>query len=260
MSFDQEEDLLILRFGLINESPERLTNLHFGFLADFDLAAGGESLVYDEEAQMLYQVGDDGPVVGLVPLLNVSSFQGFENQGSKTGFTRAELYEMISDSQSHIDPAVQGDVMFIVRTEAFAIDPGAMTEVAFALVVADDLPSLIGTAQRARELFGVATSIEQRESDALPSTIALHQNYPNPFNPTTTIAFALKQAGRVSLGVFNTLGQQVTTLHSGLLPAGNHTIQWNGIDAGGNAVASGVYFYRIAIDSESQSRKMLLLK
>ncbi len=260
MSFNQEEDIVILRFGLINQSPERLTHLHFGFLADFDLADGGESLVYDEEAQILYQVGDDGPLVGLVPLLNVNSFQGLKNDGGKTGFTQAELFAMISDSQSNVDPAVQGDVMFMVRTDAFTIDPGSMAEVAFALVAADDLPSLIGTAQRARDLFGVATDVDHRDSDGLPSTIALHQNYPNPFNPTTTIAFTLKQASQMSLGVFNTLGQQVTTLHSGVLPAGNHSVQWNGTDASGNPVASGVYFYRIATDTEVQSRKMLLLK
>jgi subtilisin family serine protease len=260
MSFNQEEDVLILRFGLINQSVERLTNLHFGFLADFDLTDGDESLVYDEEARMLYQVGDGSHLVGLVPLMNVASFEGLINDGGKTGFSRTELFSMISDSQSHIDPAVQGDVMFMAHTEAFTIDPGAMIEVAFALVAGDDLLSLSSAAQRARELFDIATSIDPRQPHALPSSVDLHQNFPNPFNPTTTIGFTLMKAGQVSLDVFNTLGQQVASLHSGTLPAGSHNIEWRGTDATGNAVASGVYFYRIATDSEVRSRKMLLLK
>ncbi len=80
-------------------------------------------------------------------------------------------------------------------------------------------------------------------------------NYPNPFNPSTTIAFTLPSASDVSVKIYNTLGQEVTTLHDGSLAAGNHNFTWNGSDA-----ASGIYFYRIQTDNETVSKKMVLMK
>ena len=97
-------------------------------------------------------------------------------------------------------------------------------------------------------------------SSPLPYTFSLKQNYPNPFNPSTRIAFTLPRASRVQLEVLNVLGQQVTTLHTGRLSAGEHAIEWDGTDAEGESVASGVYFYRLTTDSLRATRKMLLLK
>jgi methionine-rich copper-binding protein CopC len=96
--------------------------------------------------------------------------------------------------------------------------------------------------------------------DNLPTEYALAQNYPNPFNPTTEIHYDLPKAGRVELAVFNILGQQVTSLVSGEMPAGKHQVTWDGTDSDGGSVASGIYFYRISTGSFSESKKMMLLK
>ena len=95
---------------------------------------------------------------------------------------------------------------------------------------------------------------------AVATTFALHANYPNPFNPETTIAFDLPQAGRVELQVFDLLGQTVRTLLAQELSAGGHQVVWNGLDASGARVSSGVYFYRLQAGSQVQMRRMLLLK
>ena len=94
----------------------------------------------------------------------------------------------------------------------------------------------------------------------LPTAFALAQNYPNPFNPTTTIRFDLPQATNVKLVIYNILGQQVITLVEGLRPAGYHEVVWNGRDADGHAVASGMYLYRLTTDAFVDSKKMVLLK
>ncbi|HUI65385.1 MAG TPA: FlgD immunoglobulin-like domain containing protein, partial [Bacteroidota bacterium] len=92
------------------------------------------------------------------------------------------------------------------------------------------------------------------------------QNYPNPFNPSTRISYSLPQGGYVSLRVFNLLGQTVATLVDGFVGAGLHEIVWDGRDAGGRTVASGVYFYRVEVRGGgggvdfSSMRKMILLK
>ncbi len=88
----------------------------------------------------------------------------------------------------------------------------------------------------------------------------LLDNYPNPFNPETTIRFSLKEASSVSIGIYNVKGQLVKTLLSEVREAGNHGVLWNGRDDNGNAVSSGVYYYRMTAGSYIGFRKMLLLK
>lgn len=95
---------------------------------------------------------------------------------------------------------------------------------------------------------------------AVPTSYRLAGNYPNPFNPATTIAFSLAQSSDVKLTVFNVLGQSVTTLVDGTMEAGEHNVVWNGTDANGNTVSSGVYLYRLEASNFSETKKMTLLK
>ncbi|WP_290661573.1 T9SS type A sorting domain-containing protein [Ignavibacterium sp.] len=89
---------------------------------------------------------------------------------------------------------------------------------------------------------------------------SLHQNYPNPFNPSTSISFDLATESKVTLRIFDILGQEVVTVFSGNLNAGNHKVDFN---AGG--LNSGIYFYQIdatGIDGKtfSATKKMILNK
>jgi len=97
-------------------------------------------------------------------------------------------------------------------------------------------------------------------SQFVPTQYALNQNYPNPFNPSTEISFALPQASRVDLTIYNVLGQQVRNLVSGQMEPGVHNVTWDGRDNSGNTAASGIYFYRLKTDEFSDIRKMTLLK
>ena len=92
------------------------------------------------------------------------------------------------------------------------------------------------------------------------SDLVAHQNYPNPFNPTTTIAFDLPISSNVELTIFNIAGQKVKTLLDEYRKAGSHELTWNGVSATGQAVASGIYFYRLKAGGETATGKMLLLK
>jgi hypothetical protein len=105
----------------------------------------------------------------------------------------------------------------------------------------------------------VVTDIAEPPDD-LPRSFALSQNYPNPFNPSTTIEYSLPVRSKVTLSVFNILGQQVTTLVDEEQPAGTHAVPWDGTSDSGNGVASGVYLYRIKAGGFSDTRKMILLK
>lgn len=101
---------------------------------------------------------------------------------------------------------------------------------------------------------------QQAGEVTLPDGFHLEQNYPNPFNPETEIAFTLGQSGVTELVIYNVMGQQIRQLLIGDLPAGAHSIRWDGTDASGSPVASGVYFYRLSAGTWNQTRKMLLVK
>jgi hypothetical protein len=102
--------------------------------------------------------------------------------------------------------------------------------------------------------------IQTSPADLVPNEYRLSQNYPNPFNPTTTIDFNVRSQGHVTLEVYNALGQRVKTLVDEVRDAGQHSVMWDGTDVNGNSVASGMYLYRLTINSFSDTRKMMLLK
>jgi len=83
----------------------------------------------------------------------------------------------------------------------------------------------------------------------------MSQNYPNPFNPSTTIRYELPRTSRVTLTVYDVLGQQVSVLVNERKDAGVHEVSFDGSN-----LASGVYFYRIQAGDFVQTHRLLLLK
>jgi hypothetical protein len=99
------------------------------------------------------------------------------------------------------------------------------------------------------------------EDGIVGETNRLDQNTPNPFNPVTSIRFAVGREGaRVRMAVYDVAGRFVTNLVEGPITAGEHVARWNGTDAGGRPVASGVYFVRLSVDGWTGTRKMALLR
>jgi len=89
----------------------------------------------------------------------------------------------------------------------------------------------------------------------LPEKYELEQNYPNPFNPITNIQFSIPKPEFVTLKIYNLLGQEVATLISENLNAGEYNYSWNA-----DSFASGVYLYRLQAGSNIEIRKMILLQ
>jgi hypothetical protein len=84
--------------------------------------------------------------------------------------------------------------------------------------------------------------------------------HPNPFNPQTTIDFSLASSMQVSVAVYDVRGALVRMLVDGTMPAGDHSVRWNGADEEGRSAASGIYFVRMIAGSYSQVRKIVMLK
>jgi len=94
----------------------------------------------------------------------------------------------------------------------------------------------------------------------IPTEFSISQNYPNPFNPTTSIKYAIPQDARVSLVVYDMLGQVVKTLVDQEQEAGYYTVRWDGTNDFGSKVSSGIYIYRIIAGKYTSTMKMNLLK
>ena len=105
-----------------------------------------------------------------------------------------------------------------------------------------------------------AVAIERTSLANAPRDFSLSPNFPNPFNPETTLRYALPQSGKVTLTIYDMLGQEVRTLVHEVQAPGVYTVLWNGQNDHGFAVASGLYFYRIEAGNFVQTRKMTLVR
>ena len=109
-----------------------------------------------------------------------------------------------------------------------------------------------------------AIKLDDLLTGVLPTTFDLSQNYPNPFNPGTEIKYSLASPGKVTLQVFNMLGQKVKTLIYENKPAGDFSVSWDGKDELQTSVASGIYFYKLEVNGKDFSevfiKKMIKLQ
>jgi hypothetical protein len=148
------------------------------------------------------------------------------------------------------------------------LTPGKLVYCAVPFETYSDQQNRNEVMNRVLNLFFDVTSIDSESEDSkhLPKAFELLQGYPNPFNPTTIVKYQLPVQSKVTLEVYNTLGQKIRTLVNESLPAGLHQVQWNGSNDNQKVVASGLYLIKfIAVTEISHQRyqktqKILFLK
>jgi endonuclease/exonuclease/phosphatase family metal-dependent hydrolase len=106
-----------------------------------------------------------------------------------------------------------------------------------------------------QDLYTFNAAVFIKGNRTQPKSIRLYQNYPNPFNPVTTIEFDLPKTDKVTLKIFNILGEEVASLVSGPLPAGSYHYVWDA-----SWMASGIYLCRLKAGNYSETRKLVLTK
>ena len=125
-------------------------------------------------------------------------------------------------------------------------------EQSYLLVTATDFSGNEGLAAAIDSYAGVETT---------PRAFRLLGAAPNPFNPKTTIRYELPEDREVDLRIFDATGRLVRVLRGGqVVPAGHHSLEWNGRDDSGRAVAAGVYIYRLSAGDDSDHGRMVLVK
>ena len=116
------------------------------------------------------------------------------------------------------------------------------------------LPCVGGAPDLGAFEYGTATTVSERALSS-PQRFDLFQNYPNPFNPTTDIVYSVPKQSRVKLEVFNILGQKVATLVDETKIAGQYSVSF-----GASNLSSGAYIYRLSSETQTISKKMVLMK
>lgn len=103
-------------------------------------------------------------------------------------------------------------------------------------------------------------NIRSNAAGTQPVTFDLRQNYPNPFNPSTTITYSIKETAKVSIKIYNMLGEEVATVVNEIQGPGNKSVTWNGTMDNGQPVSSGTYYYRMEAGDYTQTQQMVLAK
>jgi len=133
---------------------------------------------------------------------------------------------------------------------------GALAAAAFG----DGAPDGAASADGAMGAGGAAGADGAAGAVGAVATTAIFQNAPNPFNPQTMVRFALAEAGRATVRVFNARGELVKTVAEGWFPAGAHAASWNGATTAGGRAASGVYYAVLETARFRGQVRMILIK
>ncbi|GAG37206.1 unnamed protein product, partial [marine sediment metagenome] len=94
----------------------------------------------------------------------------------------------------------------------------------------------------------------------IPNEFVLEQNYPNPFNPETKIVYHIPAMTRVSITIYNLLGQEVRTLIDKAHSEGNYEVIWDSRNNLGHPVSSGIYIYQLKAENFVTSKRMIVIR
>ncbi len=248
--------------GIRYDTGHRLVYLAFGFEA-VNTAADRDTLMtrcLDWLANGNWP-DTDPPVVAAVVPNGGEEFSTGENvtitwtADDNEGVALVDILLSVDGGLTYDEVIVEGTANSGVYT--WPATSGASTECRVR-VIARDAAGLAGFDDSDAD-FSKGTSTDGPDSPDIRD-FYLAQNVPNPFNPVTTVRFGLPVSSPVSLRIYDTAGRLVRVLIDGHREAGHHEMTWDGLDGSGRPVASGVYFYRLAIGTFVEDRKMVLLR
>jgi hypothetical protein len=148
-----------------------------------------------------------------------------------------------------LEPVVISDEQFVLTFGELEIAPGGQQGTAMVTSTGPIFAHMSGASGR------VLNQMAQRVFHN-----RLEQNFPNPFNPQTTLAYSLKSASDITLTIYDVGGRRVRELVNEHRVPGAYKVVWDGRNAKGTQVASGVYFYKLVAGSFTDTKKMIMLK
>jgi hypothetical protein len=124
------------------------------------------------------------------------------------------------------------------------------------------ISSLVNTAiyDYSNDYFTISDVVENEDPGSVPLVTGLKGIYPNPFNAIATIEYSVKEAGNLSIAVYDTKGRLVKQLLQTSKPGGSFTTHWDGTDASGKQMSNGIYYLTLKTDGFRTSKKLVLMK
>ncbi len=184
----------------------------------------------------------------------------FEDIHTDTGIDNSWIIAL--NSRGNISIRGSGDIVLSWNPEQMGDGEYQLHEgfVASGAILLNDMHSIKEYHIKQSDTLQYFTVVRKSSSANLPNAFQLENNFPNPFNPATTIEYSLRNQADVKLSIFNMLGQKVRDLVNESQAAGTHRVIWDGTDASGAAVSTGVYLYRMQVGDLAETKKMVLIK
>jgi hypothetical protein len=258
---------VIVQYVIANTGTVSLSNIYTGIFADWDIDAttfGDNRAAYDAVNRLgyAYYTGAAGKYCG-IKLLTTSApcvHYAIDNiAGGATGadltdgYSGAEKFMTLSTSRAAAGASGTGaDVCDVVSTGPYTIAAGDSIKVAFALIAGDDLTDLTSSAVNAQTMYdGLGLTTE------VPAVVSDKENamttFPNPASGTSNVVVSLSADSRITLKVFNMLGEEIALIASGDVSSGSHRYAYNTAD-----LAGGMYYYELTVGSKKYVQKLMV--
>lgn len=179
-----------------------------------------------------------------------------------TNFNSAKLFPRIDSIANIIRPYVYEDPRKMFTNAQF--ETNIISDIIVSGSRKPGLKSFINlrrsSVQSQLNALGINCDVGISNQEKNIKSFELNQNYPNPFNPNTVISYSLSVSSFISLKIYDALGKEVATLINQMQNAGEYSVEWNGRNISGSVLPSGMYFYKLETEGNSETRKMILLK
>lgn len=253
---------IILKYIITNTGNIQLVNMYAGIFADWDITAATfdeNRIAFDAENKLAYvfHTGNNGIYGGIQLLSNsapvvhyavdhvVGGSGGLDLDDN--GFSSAEKHLGLSTNRNSAGVGGNGnDVIDILSSGPFILNPGVSVEVGFALIAGNNLADLQKSAQNAQSKYDEISNISADADNRLFV-------YPNPTSGNVRIDFYVSEAINIEIKVLNILGEPVGKVASGMVQMGLHSIEH---EIG--YLKSGCYFYQLIVGGERYMRKIIV--
>ncbi len=256
-------DFVILDYTLFNQGESNIEGLYVGQFMDYDLVdpLSNEGMV-DEDRRLVYMYyAPETPIMGVKLLYpkspaNLSLIDHYSYIYPETEPSEQTKFQFLNGTLHDSSSTRTYDWSAVASAGPFSLSPGDSQKVAFAVLAGWDLEDLDFNADQAQALYdSLVSGVVERREVQLPTSYNLYPNYPNPFNPATKITYSLPKPSKVTLTIYNLLGQKVASLVDGNEKPGRRSVRWNA-----RGLGSGIYFCRLKAGGYTKTIKMVLLK
>ena len=209
--------------------------------------------------------GDDGAFLQIIDFTdgigNPEEIYYYDNSEGGTGDSTPDTGDGVSYGDVGLKLTnIAPEGTYMLKMQSYVLPANTQTSIVDTLLYQFNVPLIYHVNQQEYS----SSSVNIAHAYNLPSKTQLYQNYPNPFNPNTSIQFDLADEGYIELDVYNSFGQLISKLLNQNMKAGHYSIKWDGTDSSGKSIKSGIYFYKLRINSDkgdkTEVKRCVLLK